>query len=139
MKPINKLIMLPLVLIYVAIASYSYIAIRKNEHHAPCGVLGDDFDSAGNCRSECEAELSLSDIDLFAVKHFKLLSAKCSSPQSHKWPYFSTHWYRNTCSYRHPIIQSVGKLSVFQYPLHLNTLFFGAFSPHQPSFEIVHC
>lgn len=44
----------------------------------PHVVSSEHFDSAGNCRSECEAEFSLSDIDLFAVKPFKLLSAKCS-------------------------------------------------------------
>lgn len=41
-------------------------------------VLGDAFDSSGNCNSRCEAEFPLRDIDLFAVKPLILLNTKFS-------------------------------------------------------------
>lgn len=54
---------------------YLVTAISTNEHHAACAFLGDAFDEAGNCRFGCEVRFSLRDIDLFAVKPFKILSA----------------------------------------------------------------
>jgi len=47
----------------MGIASYSCTAIRTSEHYALCAGLREAFHSAGNCRTGCEAEFSLGDIE----------------------------------------------------------------------------
>lgn len=57
-------------LIYVGV--YLVTAISTNDYRAVCAFLGDACDEAGNCRFGREVGFSLRDIDLFAVKPFKL-------------------------------------------------------------------